>query len=72
MPLKKRSATHIVADGHERAWWANEPLVRVQVQQEYAERLCAAPLWRRWLLRRALEREVRRRLEQLAPPDALY
>jgi hypothetical protein len=72
MLSKRRCATAIVADGHERDRRAHEPLVRAQVEQEYAHRLHATPLWRRWLVRRALEQEVERRLDLVAPPEALY
>jgi hypothetical protein len=62
----------IVADGCCRARRANEPAIRALVEQEFAPRLAAAPLWRRWLLRRALKREVRRRLARVAPANGLY
>jgi hypothetical protein len=64
--------SHFVHDGQERAWAALEPVVRAQVIAEYARRCQDAPFWRRWLLRLRMPSDIRRRLEQLAPSDALY
>lgn len=72
MRIKKSSASHIVADGRERAWWANEPRIRAEVQREFAVLIDEASLWRRWLLAFTMNREVRRRLEHAAPRKALY
>jgi hypothetical protein len=59
-------------DGFTRAHSAAEAQVRAQVWAEYAEELEAADAWRRFWLRRRIEREIRARVEKVAPPDALY
>jgi hypothetical protein len=61
-----------VADGYRRAYSAVEPPVRVEVTAEYAERLERASFWERQRLKREIEREIRRRVHEKAPPDALY
>ena len=61
-----------VQDGYRLAYAALEPSVRAAVEAEFAERLAVASLIERWQLRRAMAREVERRLQQMAPPDALY
>jgi hypothetical protein len=70
----KRSSLHdrFMEDGCVRAQSAAEPQIRLQVASEYSAQLEAAGAWDRFWLRRAIEREVRIRLEKVAPPDALY
>ncbi len=67
-----RRSNGIVVDGYERAYSAVEPEVRAQVLAEYADRLAEAGFWKRWRLRREIEREIVRRIHEKAPPDALY
>ena len=62
----------IVADGYYRAYAANEPIVRKEVESEYAERLKAASFWQRYSLRREIAAEIDRRLNERAPHSALY
>jgi hypothetical protein len=59
-------------DGHKRAYSANEPIVRAEVQREYADCLAKAPPSEREQIRAEIERVIAERLEKLAPPDALY
>jgi hypothetical protein len=69
-----------VEDGHQRAVQAIEgPLlaeIRAAVEAEFADRLATAGPVGRLLIRRAVEREIQRRLRQAiekhAPPWALY
>lgn len=61
-----------VADGCERAHDAIEPAIRAQVEQEYTDRLKAASPFQRYRLRRELNKEIQRRIDAQAPPDALY
>ena len=61
-----------VDDGQHRAREALLPLIRAEVEAEYAERLQQAGLALRLLLRQEIRREVKRRVEQRAPCDALY
>lgn len=61
-----------VADGYERARAANEPFVRAEVEKEFADELRNASAVQLWSIRWRMQREIERRLERLAPPDALY
>ena len=61
-----------VADGCRRARAAIEPQVRAEVQREFASELENASFLKRVRLRRQMEREIQRRVEAMAPPDALY
>ena len=61
-----------LADGYERAYDANEPVVRAEVQSEYAERLAKALSSERERIRNEMEVVIAERLEKLAPPDAHY
>jgi hypothetical protein len=59
-------------DGCERAQAAVRLAIREQVTAEYAEAFATASFWDRLRLWREIEREVARRVNKLAPPDALY
>ena len=63
---------HFVADGYDRAVEASAPRIRAEVEAEYAGRLASANWYRRLLLRLEMRREIRRRLERVAPPWGLY
>ncbi|MEE8169953.1 MAG: hypothetical protein V3T70_05340 [Phycisphaerae bacterium] len=63
---------HFVADGGDRLIRASIARIRSEVAERYAEELEQAGILRRWRLRRRIEREIRRELEHLAPPDALF
>ncbi len=65
-------STLFVCDGYARTCAAIQPQIRAVVEAEFSERLAAASLWGRFWLRRAIEREVRQRVRQSAPPEALY
>lgn len=62
----------IVADGQARARAAAEPRIRKEVNGKYAEELGRAGLFRRMAIRIRIEREVRRRLREVAPDGAHY
>jgi hypothetical protein len=64
--------SHFLFDGCERAQAAIEPQIRAQVNAEYATAFAAAGFWGRLRLRREIEHEVARRLDEVSPPDALY
>ena len=68
----RKSANHIVADGHERAFSAALDRIRAELLRRHAGELEQASFWRRWVLRRKIEREARRLACEVAPPDALY
>ena len=74
-PSRPRPASDVdrfVVNGYESAESALLPEIRRQVEAEFAERLSAAGLFRRWILRRQIRAEISRRLDQQAPPDGLY
>jgi hypothetical protein len=71
-PKRRSLRSRFVVDGYSRAQKAAEPEIRAQVVAEYSEQLETAGLWRRFWWRRKIQREVRLRLSQVAPPDALY
>ncbi|MGH2395766.1 MAG: hypothetical protein ACRDFW_02020 [bacterium] len=62
----------IVRDGQRRAHQALFADVKNEVEALYRKEMQEAALWRRLLLRMKVQREIRRRLEQAAPKDALY
>jgi hypothetical protein len=64
--------TGIVWNGHLRAYRAWKPIVRAEVQAEYAERLERAGFWERLRLRLEMKFEIDRRIQEKAPSDALY
>ena len=63
---------HFVEDGQERGEEATAPQIRAAVDAEYADRLASANWYRRLVLRLEMRREIRRRLERVAPPWGLY
>jgi hypothetical protein len=67
-----RLSNHFVADGQARAHKANKPRIRAAVEAEYAERWHGATPWDRFWLRREMNREIARRLQEAAPSYALY
>lgn len=74
-PSRPRPASDVdrfVVTGYESAEAALLPEIRRQVEADFAERLSAAGLFRRWLLRLQIRAEISRRLDQQAPPDGLY
>ena len=64
--------SRFVADGCERARCALEPVIRAEVEQEFAQELREAPLYKRYWVRQKIRREIQRRIAAAAPPDALY
>lgn len=62
----------IVADGQRRSYNAYIAQVRAEVEAKRADELAAAGLWRRWQIRREIEREIEQRMAKLAPKDWLY
>jgi hypothetical protein len=61
-----------VSDGHQNACKKIAVDIRAQVTSEYAARLAAANLLVRFWLLLNIEREVRRRIDKIARPDAMY
>ena len=70
---KRRSINgRFVQDGRSRLQAQIETELRPQVTAEYAERLASAGLWKRFWLRKEIDREVSYRASKMVPPDALY
>lgn len=67
-----RRHVHIVADACRRVRRAVRDRVYADVLARYAGRWTRVSLTRQMLIRRCIEREVERRLRDLAPPAALY
>ena len=63
---------YFVEDGHDRARTAIEAKIRAEVQREYANQVNKASFWERQRRRREMDREVERRIDLVAPPDAVY
>jgi len=62
----------IVEDGCWRARLALGPVIRTEVEAEFAERLLSADDARKRRLRSEIERIIRQRLDKRAPRWALY
>jgi len=67
----------IIENGRERLLQAPEvqekiAAVRREVEAQYTERYATAGCIKRRILRWKMEREIARRIEQIAPSDALY
>lgn len=62
----------IVADGFWRARSAATPVIRAEVEADFAARLKTATLVERIKLKAAMRREIARRLKKAAPRQALY
>jgi hypothetical protein len=71
-PKRRWLSSRFVHDGYDRAQSAAEPEIRAQVIAEYAAQIEAAGIWDRFWLWETIEREITTRLNQQAPPDALY
>ena len=70
--MAQRNSSDFVADGYERACGATIEKIRAAVAAEFAERLQTAGWWERCRLRYEMRREIKRRLERVAPPWGLY
>jgi hypothetical protein len=61
-----------LSDGCERAQSAAEPEIRATVAAEFAIEFDRASGWRRFAVWWAMEKEISRRLERVAPSGACY
>ncbi len=62
----------IVEDGQKRAYDGSVDQVQAEVEAKYAEELKKAGVWKRILVRRRIEQEIRERMRKIAPRDGLY
>jgi hypothetical protein len=72
LAMARKDSNHFVEDGCERARAASIDTIRAEVQREFAERLASAGWWERVRLRYAMRREIKKRLDRVAPPWGLY
>jgi hypothetical protein len=67
-----REENRFVQDGRARALDANERLIRANLEQQFAAEMAKAGWWGRLMVRRRIDREVKRQLELVAPRHGLY
>jgi hypothetical protein len=72
MPVARKDKNYFVEDGYERACDASIDRIRAAVELEFAERFQTAGWWQRLRLRYEMRREIKRRLDRVAPPWGLY
>lgn len=70
--MMRERGFRIVADGYSRARTAATPIIRAEVEAEFAARLKTATLAERFKLKVEMKREMARRLDKAAPRGALY
>ena len=63
---------NFLADGYERLRGEHEPEIRAEVERKYAHQIASASWLNRRRIRKQIEREIETKLDDLAPPDALY
>ena len=68
----EKEKSPLIAGGHGRARSANIDQVTDEVKQRYAPALASAGFLKRLLLRWRMRKEIAKRMQQLAPDDALY
>ena len=62
----------LVPDGYDQLRSIHEPQVRAEIELKYADQLTSASWLNRRKIRKQIELEIDTRLDNLAPPDALY
>lgn len=62
----------LIADGFGRARKANKETIRSEVEREFASKLKGASAADQKRIRSEMEHEIEKRLNKIAPPDALY
>lgn len=62
----------IVEDGEEIAYAAAIDRVTAEVRNEFAGQLAGATFWQRIVVKFKIRREIRRRMDKIAPPWGLY
>ena len=70
--MAEKFKQYIVTNGGRRAYWASIYRVRADVRKEFSEALAQAGFLRRIFLRVQMNREIKRRMREIAPPWALY
>lgn len=72
MPQIDSGSSQFVADGQCRAWAAHAPEIEREARAQYAEQWRTSGPLLRLVLRWRIKREIKRRLEAIAPSEALY
>jgi len=75
MMTKNTSSTNgIVTKGRSNALKNNPEKERIcaEIKKRYADHLARAGFFRKIILRYRMSREIKKEIEKLAPPDALY
>ena len=72
MVFAMKETAQFFADGYERLRCEHEPEIRAEVERKYAHQIASAWWLNRRRIRKQIEREIETRLDDLAPPDALY
>jgi hypothetical protein len=72
MPQPAPGSSQFVADGQDRARAAYAPEIEREMRAQYAKQWRTSGPLRRLALRWRMKREVKRRLEAIAPTEALY
>lgn len=70
--MSEATKVRFLIDGRERLLEGRRRAVEVEVRALYAERIAEAGFIERWRIEAAIRSEVRRRLDEMAPPGALY
>ena len=70
--MTKKNSQPIVAGGAQRIVHDEIERIRREVHEHYAKELSEASLLRRLLLRMRIRKEIRLRLEEVAPSRGLY
>ena len=70
MHMEEYDGFHL--DGYSELHSIHEPQVWTEIELKYAPELDGASWFNRRKIRKRMEREIASRLDELAPPDALY
>lgn len=70
--MSEATKVRFLADGRQRALEGRRQYLEDEVRSRYAERIAEAGFVERWRIEAAIRDEVRRRLGEVAPREALY
>lgn len=71
-PIQMENHSGFLADGYWQARKGSEPIIRAEVEREFSDRLRIATAADQRHIRKEIEIEIAKRLDKLAPPEALY
>jgi hypothetical protein len=67
-----QDADGFIPDGCDRLRSTHEPQIRAEIELKYADQLASASWLTRRKIRKRIKHEIDTRLDDLAPPEALY